>query len=98
MEERCVLLLPSEGIYRGPGQEELRVAQSPGPRQSRVIRLVKIPLNLPLLKGDFKLPHFGKGGRRGDFKKERFSERIQESNADYDVTLAQSLKSVDTSL
>jgi len=31
-------------------------SSTPGPRQSRVIRVIKIPLNLPLLKGDFNYP------------------------------------------
>jgi len=35
---------------------------SPEPRQSRVIEATKIPLNLPLLKGDFHYPTLEKGG------------------------------------
>jgi hypothetical protein len=36
-----------------------------GPRQSRVIQVIKIPLNLPLLKGDFNYPTLEKGGEGG---------------------------------
>ena len=32
-----------------------------GPGQSRVIRVIKIPLNLPLLKGDFNYPTVAAG-------------------------------------
>jgi hypothetical protein len=57
-----------------------------GLRQRRAIRVIKIPLNLPLVKGDFNYPLW-KRGARGDFKKEPFSKRIQQGRADYDVTL-----------
>ena len=54
-----------------------------GPGQSRVIRVIKIPLNLPLLKGDFNYPTLvifflsldRQRGARGDFKKERFFKK-----------------------
>ena len=45
-------------------------------------QVIKIPLNLPLLKGDFNYLALEKGGE-GDFKKERFSKRIQQNSADY---------------
>jgi hypothetical protein len=45
-----------------------------GSRQSRVIRVIKIPLNLPWLKGDFKFPHFGKGGQGGILRESDFQK------------------------
>jgi hypothetical protein len=66
-------------------------------RQSRVIRVIKIPLNLPLLKGDFNYPTLvifflsldRQRGARGDFKKGRFSKRIQQNKTDHEATLLQ---------
>src|SRR4030042_3836432 len=52
----------------------------PGSRQSHTIEATKIPLNLPLLKGDFNHPTLvsfscrqtGKGGRGGILRKRHF--------------------------
>ena len=43
--------------------------QGTGPPQSRAIQVIKIPLNLPLQKGDFNYPSLEKGVTE-DFKKE----------------------------
>ena len=77
-------------------------ASNQDPAQSRVIRVIKIPLNLPLLKGDFNYPLWppahrasgpeGKGGQGGILRKSDFSKRIQQDNANYDVTLPASVK------